>query len=338
MTEPRSNALGSWPSKSPATTSSTTTRTSPSSATPTMTRWCGKIASSRSAFQTGARGFAVAALGAAPTSRWLRSLTRGQCSPRQCLSEEAGTSSSRACGGSCRSVFTTVAMTAGPRSTAELFAALRARALCWRRRGRRPVGEMSRPTCARHRRTAADRPRADVRSARRGLYGQGRFRSAEWRQAGLLKIFANPRNAAAGSLRQKDPASPRHARCGFWRTAGRLTAAAGRTQYDRCRRSRGSACRSASFSRLRRIDESWPIIARSNARAPMVPFDIDGVVYKIERLDWQSGWARWRDHRAGACSQISGRESRDDLEAIAIQVGRTATAPVGRLTPVGVGG
>ena len=80
---------------------------------------------------------------------------------------------------------------------------------------------------------------------------------------------------------------------------------------------------------------------RSRQARADLPFDIDGVVYKVDRLDWQERLGQVGARAAlGTGAQIPRRAGRDrTAEAIDIQVGRTGKlTPVGRLKPVGVGG
>ena len=156
------------------------------------------------------------------------------------------------------------------------------------------------------------------------------------------KIFANPRNAAAGSLRQKDAsvteARPLRFLAHGW---GDNSAVPGETQTDVMQ-----AVESWGFplsEHLKRFDTLDTLLAHYRAieaqRADM-PYDIDGVVYKIDRLDWQArlGFVA-KAPRWAIAHKFPAEKAETTLEAIDIQVGRTGKlTPVGRLTPVTVGG
>ena len=164
----------------------------------------------------------------------------------------------------------------------------------------------------------------------------------ERQEAAHGKIFANPRNAAAGSLRQKDPSITASRPLRFlahgW---GETSAPLADTQFEAMKRIDGFGipvtdllvpCNSAEemLAHYRAIER---------ARADL-PFDIDGVVYKVDRLDYQErlGFVA-RAPRWGLAHKFPAEKAETTLEAIDIQVGRTGKlTPVGRLTPVGVGG
>jgi len=156
------------------------------------------------------------------------------------------------------------------------------------------------------------------------------------------KIFANPRNAAAGSLRQKDPtitaARPLKFFAHGW---GELSGPLADTQYEAMKRIEDFGLPVTDLLvRCNSVDEMLAHYrAIEKARADL-PFDIDGVVYKVDRLDWQERLGQVaRAPRWGLAHKFPAEKAETTLEAIDIQVGRTGKlTPVGRLTPVGIGG
>ena len=164
----------------------------------------------------------------------------------------------------------------------------------------------------------------------------------ERQEAAGGKIFANPRNAAAGSLRQKDAtitaARPLRFLAHGW---GELSDPLGETQYDAMKRIESFGLPVADLLvPCNGIEEMLAHYrAIEKARADL-PFDIDGVVYKVDRLDWQERLGQiGRAPRWGLAHKFPAEKAETTLEAIDIQVGRTGKlTPVGRLKPVGVGG
>lgn len=154
--------------------------------------------------------------------------------------------------------------------------------------------------------------------------------------------FANPRNAAAGSLRQKDAAVTANRPLRFlahgW---GAHSALPADTQLGVMQAIAAWGLPVSDL--LVRADSLDAILAHyraiESARADL-PFDIDGVVYKIDRLDWQQrlGFVA-KAPRWAIAHKFPAERAQTTLEAIDIQVGRTGKlTPVGRLTPVTVGG
>jgi DNA ligase (NAD+) len=155
-------------------------------------------------------------------------------------------------------------------------------------------------------------------------------------------IFANPRNSAAGSLRQKDVSITASRPLGFFAYAwGQMSAMPEATQsgmigwFERCGFKTNpllKVCHSVEqlIAFHRTIEEQ---------RAKL-DYDIDGVVYKVDRLDWQErlGFVS-RTPRWAIAHKFPAERATTVLRDIEIQVGRTGSlTPVGKLEPVGVGG
>ena len=156
------------------------------------------------------------------------------------------------------------------------------------------------------------------------------------------KLFANPRNAAAGSLRQKD-ASVTAARPLRFLAHGWGAASSVPEQTQLAMMQRIAAWGIPVSPLLRRCTSVAELLEHyrsiEHARADL-PFDIDGVVYKVARLDWQErlGFVA-KAPRWAIAHKFPAERAETTLEAIDIQVGRTGKlTPVGRLKSVSVGG
>ena len=156
------------------------------------------------------------------------------------------------------------------------------------------------------------------------------------------KTYANPRNAAAGSLRQIDPKITAARPLAFFAYAwGFHSAPFAKTQWEALQLLK--AWGFATTPQSERVENAQGLLAayaRMEAVRPKLGFDIDGVVYKTDRLDWQQrlGFVT-RTPRWAVARKFPAERARTVLEAIDIQVGRTgAITPVARLRPVTVGG
>ncbi|MES2337762.1 MAG: NAD-dependent DNA ligase LigA [Pseudomonadota bacterium] len=153
--------------------------------------------------------------------------------------------------------------------------------------------------------------------------------------------FANPRNAAAGSLRQKDAEVTASRPLRFFAHGwGEASAVPGDTLVDVM-----AAIASWKFPlpdaiRRRDIAGALDFYRAVEARRADLPFDIDGVVYKVDRLDWQARLGSvGRAPRWAIAHKFPAERAQTTLLAIDIQVGRTGKlTPVAKLEPVTVGG
>ncbi|MEL6281911.1 MAG: NAD-dependent DNA ligase LigA [Pseudomonadota bacterium] len=169
-------------------------------------------------------------------------------------------------------------------------------------------------------------------------------RQAEREAAGdkSAKVFANPRNAAAGSLRQLDPAITKSRPLKFfayaWGEAPELPAETQAGVLEAF-----GAWGMPVNPLTQRCETVEALLAHYRAieaQRASLGYDIDGVVYKVDRLDWQGRLGfRSRTPRWATAHKFPAEQATTVLEAIDIQVGRTGSlTPVARLRPVTVGG
>jgi DNA ligase (NAD+) len=155
-------------------------------------------------------------------------------------------------------------------------------------------------------------------------------------------IFANPRNSAAGSLRQKDPSVTASRPLGFFAYAwGEISAMPQDTQSGMIEWFEARGFKTNPLTKIRHSVEQLLAFHRDiEQRRAKLDYDIDGVVYKVDRLDWQErlGFVS-RTPRWAIAHKFPAERAVTVLKDIEIQVGRTGTlTPVGKLEPVGVGG
>ncbi|MBO9559825.1 MAG: NAD-dependent DNA ligase LigA [Caulobacter sp.] len=157
------------------------------------------------------------------------------------------------------------------------------------------------------------------------------------------RTYANPRNFAAGSLRQIDPKISAQRPLRFFAYAWGLVSdpfAAGQWEALGKLHDWGFVTTAPPAKRVQNAQGLLDAYAEFEVLRPKLPFDIDGVVYKVDELDQQRrlGFVS-RSPRWAIARKFPAQQARTILEAIDLQVGRTgAITPVARLKPVTVGG
>src|ERR1017187_8016889 len=155
-------------------------------------------------------------------------------------------------------------------------------------------------------------------------------------------IFANPRNSAAGSLRQKDPSITASRPLGFFAYAwGEMSEMPADSQSGMIKWFASCGFKTNPLTQTRHsVEELLAFHREIEQRRAKLDYDIDGVVYKVDRLDWQErlGFVS-RSPRWAIAHKFPAERAVTVLKDIEIQVGRTgALTPVAKLEPVGVGG
>ena len=156
------------------------------------------------------------------------------------------------------------------------------------------------------------------------------------------RLFANPRNAAAGSLRQKDAAVTAARPLRFFAHGwGEASALPGASQAEVVAAfARWGVPVSPLFKEVDTLEAMLAHYAAIAAARPALGYEIDGVVYKVDRLDYQQrlGFVA-KAPRWALAHKFQAERAETLVEGIDIQVGRTGKlTPVGRLAPVLVGG
>jgi DNA ligase (NAD+) len=154
--------------------------------------------------------------------------------------------------------------------------------------------------------------------------------------------YANPRNAAAGSLRQLDSTITASRRLNFFAYGwGEASALLADSHWGMLAALRGWGFVTNPLARLCvTLDDALTVFDEIEAERARLPYDVDGVVYKVNRLDWQDRLRTVsRSPRWAIAHKFPAERARTVVQRITIQVGRTGTlTPVAELAPVTVGG
>jgi DNA ligase (NAD+) len=156
------------------------------------------------------------------------------------------------------------------------------------------------------------------------------------------QVFANPRNSAAGSLRQKDASITVSRPLGFFAYAwGEMSEMPADTQSGMIKWFETCGFKTNPLTRMcRSVEELLAFHRKIEEQRAALDYDIDGVVYKVDRLDWQErlGFVS-RNPRWAIAHKFPAERATTVIKDIEIQVGRTGfLTPVAKLEPVTVGG
>jgi len=155
-------------------------------------------------------------------------------------------------------------------------------------------------------------------------------------------LYVNPRNTAAGSLRQLDPTITASRPLGFFAYAwGEMSEMPADTQSGMIKWFASCGFKTNPLTKMcRSVEALLEFHRKIEAERATLDYDIDGVVYKVDRLDWQArlGFVS-RNPRWAIAHKFPAEQATTIVKDIEIQVGRTgALTPVAKLEPVTVGG
>jgi DNA ligase (NAD+) len=155
-------------------------------------------------------------------------------------------------------------------------------------------------------------------------------------------LYVNPRNTAAGSLRQLDPTITASRPLGFFAYAwGEMSEMPAETQSGMIKWFASCGFKTNPLTKMcRSVEGLLEFHRKIEAERATLDYDIDGVVYKVDRLDWQErlGFVS-RSPRWAIAHKFPAEKATTIVKDIEIQVGRTgALTPVAKLEPVTVGG
>jgi DNA ligase (NAD+) len=156
------------------------------------------------------------------------------------------------------------------------------------------------------------------------------------------QLYVNPRNTAAGSLRQKDPSITASRPLGFFAYAwGEMSAMPADSQSGMIKWFGSCGFKTNPLTKMcRSVEELLRFHREIELQRGSLDYDIDGVVYKVDRLDWEErlGFVS-RSPRWAIAHKFPAEKATTVVKDIEIQVGRTgALTPVAKLEPVTVGG
>lgn len=179
--------------------------------------------------------------------------------------------------------------------------------------------------------------RCEVFMNRRDFQDLNRHREAQGEP-----LFANPRNAAAGSLRQLDSAITAKRRLkAYCYGVGVLEGLRLETQWDLLNALKRWGLPVNPLSRLcHGLGEALDYYRELEGKRPELPYEVDGVVYKVNRLDWQHILGeKTRSPRWAIAYKFPAHVAETRLVDIQVQVGRTGVlTPVAHLEPVSLAG